>query len=57
MARAAEEQTLIDNEQTNFFVGPVITGADDESVEAYGGAGGCGGVRLMRRESMFSHNL
>lgn len=23
--------------------------AGDESLEAYGGAGGCGGVRLMRR--------
>lgn len=43
----SKEQTLIASRQ-NFF-GQAVAKARDESLEAYGGAGGCGGVRLMRR--------
>lgn len=43
----SKEQTLIASRQ-NFF-GQAVAKARDESLEAYGGAGGCGSVRLMRR--------
>lgn len=46
----SKEQTLIaDRQNFFFFFSQAVARAGDESLEAYGGAGGCGGVRLMRR--------
>lgn len=44
----SKEQTLMASRQKLFF-DQAEARAGDESLEAYGGAGGCGGVRLMRR--------